>query len=365
MTHATEPVAIEPDPPRRKRLSVRVSLLLAVALTLTTIATSPPSAAAATFTPRKACTPTPIPTPLVAGTYCRNLTVDGYTREYLLYVPRSVANRPSTSVPIVVMFHGSTGTGGQFLKISGWREKADAEGFVAAFPTGLEYFVTKDGTNRWSTKWNGYNLAEDISLTRRLPGYPATAPWPANDVSFTSKLLDDAAKVVRIDPARQYVSGFSNGGEFTNRLAIDLQDRIAAASASGGGLILHPPSVPASSTPAPMWLAIGSRDDRIADGIAPLTELPMDPAALLQIPLIRGTINTHAQLWGLPTTPCSVSTTTSTTTLRYCAPGKPEFRFTVIKDLTHHYPNGYNATNNPSGIRATTQVWPFYVANPL
>lgn len=161
------------------------------------------------------------------------------------------------------------------------------------------------------------------------------------------------------------MSGFSNSGEFANRLAIDLQDRIAAASASGGGFILHPPTVPANSAPAPMWLAVDSKDDRISEGIAPLTELPMDPAALLQIPLIRGTIGTHTQLWGLPTTPCSVSTTTWTTTLRYCAPGRPEFRFTVVKGLTHHYPRGYNATNNPSGVSAPNQVWPFYLANPL
>ena len=340
-------------------------MLVAVAVTMSTVVVSAPTASAAMFTPRKACTPTPIPSPLVAGTYCRNMSVDGYTREYLLYVPKSVASRPSRAVPIVVMFHGSGGNGQQFLNISGWRQKADAEGFVAAFPTGLEHFVTKDGVNHWSTKWNGYNLAEDISLTRRLPGYPATAPWPANDVSFTAKLFDDAAKVVRIDRARQYVSGFSNGGEFANRLAIDLQDRIAAASASGGGLVLQPPTVPANSTPAPMWLAIGSKDDRISDGIAPLTELPMDPEQLATIPLIRGTIYTHTQLWGLPTAPCSIAETATTTTLRFCAPGKPEFRFTVIKDLTHSYPHGYNATNNPSGVSAPKQVWPFYLSNPL
>lgn len=338
---------------------------MAVALSMATLVASSPGAAAATFTPRKACTPTPVPTPLVAGSYCRNVVVDGYTREYFLYVPTKVANRPLSAVPIVVMYHGSSGTGAQFLANSGWRERADAEGFVAAFPTGLEHFVTKDGANRWTTKWNGYNLAEDISLTRRLPGYPSNAPWPANDISFTNAMLDDAATVVRVDPARQHVSGFSNGGEFANRVAIDIQDRIASASASGGGLVLRPPSVPEGSTPAPMWLAIGSNDDRILDGIAPLTELPMDPAALLQIPLIRGTIGTHTSLWGLPTTPCSVSTTTSTTTFRYCAPGKPEFRFTVVKGLTHFYPRGYNATHNPSGINASKQFWPFYVANPL
>jgi poly(3-hydroxybutyrate) depolymerase len=37
------------------------------------------------------------------------------------------------------MHHGGSGNGGQFLKNSGWREKADEEGFVSVFPTSAMY----------------------------------------------------------------------------------------------------------------------------------------------------------------------------------------------------------------------------------
>ena len=59
--------------------------------------------------------------------------------------------------PVVFMFHGSTGTGEQFLRVSGWREQADATGLVAVFPTGLRYRVLDSG--RLSTKWNSFSLA--------------------------------------------------------------------------------------------------------------------------------------------------------------------------------------------------------------
>ena len=43
------------------------------------------------------------------------------------------------------MFHGSSGTGEQFLRTSGWREQADREGLIAVFPTGLRYRVLESG----------------------------------------------------------------------------------------------------------------------------------------------------------------------------------------------------------------------------
>ena len=116
-----------------------------------------------------------MPATLPAGLTCRILSVDGYPREFFQYVPASAAAAPGTPVPMVMMFHGSSGNGYQFSRISGWKEKADAEGFVALFPTGLEYFVTEDGKNRWSTKWNAYSLAADVDASKRLPGVVAVA----------------------------------------------------------------------------------------------------------------------------------------------------------------------------------------------
>lgn len=341
-----------------------VVLGLALAALVAPLAVPAPASAAVPTWVRTPCTPTPLPSPLQAGTYCRNVVVDGYTREYWLYVPPKVANRPRTSVPVVVMHHGSSGNGQQFLKISGWRQEADQQGFVAAFPTGLQHFVTKDGANRWTTKWNDFGLVDDIDVTRRLPGYPADAPWPADDIDFEHRLLDDVASVVRVDPSRAFVSGFSNGSAFATRVALEMEERVAAVASSGGGFIVDPRDVAAGTVPADAWLMVGSKDDRIL-GIAGVSELPLDPAALQANTFIRATMNTHARVWGLPTTPCSIDQTDTTTTFRFCAEGRPEFRFTVVKGTTHVFPHGYNAVSNPSGLIAADLFWPFLAAHPL
>ena len=114
------------------------------------------------------------------GVNCRTVELDGVDREYLVYVPRQ---RPVTGerAPVVLMFHGSSGTGAQFLRTSGWREQADRSGLVAVFPTGLRYRVLDSG--RRVTKWNDFSLPGEVDLQELPPGYPEGSPMPANDVT--------------------------------------------------------------------------------------------------------------------------------------------------------------------------------------
>src|SRR4029077_4463307 len=118
-----------------------------------TVAAVLSSSAGAAAPPPRSCLTQGGPGPThAAGGNCRAIAIDGYPRRYVVWVsPKArTAVAAGKRVPLVVMLHGSGGSGGKFLAISGWREKADAEGFVAAFPTGALYFVTKDGRNRWS-----------------------------------------------------------------------------------------------------------------------------------------------------------------------------------------------------------------------
>ena len=193
------------------------------------------------------------------------------------------------------MFHGSSGTGEQFLAGSGWREQADATGLVAVFPTGLRYRVLDSG--RRSTKWNTFDLADEVDLDEKPAGYPEDAPWPADDVGFTGSIMRDLGRRLPIDPDRVYASGFSNGGEFAARLAVERSDLLAAAAFSGGGLS----SAQAPSRPIPMWLTAGTLDDRILahTGPPPLTELPLDPVSLLSVPVVDSTLDAHTATLGL------------------------------------------------------------------
>ena len=295
------------------------------------------------------------------GVNCRVVDVDGHPRRFIVYVP---ATAPVTGprAPVVFMFHGSTGTGEQFLRISGWREQADATGLVAVFPTGLRYRVLDSG--RLSTKWNDYSLASQVDLSERPPGYPADAPWPANDVGFVDAMMADLGARLPIDRHRVYASGFSNGAGFTARLAVERSTVLAAAAFSGGAL----PSAQAPARPIPMYMTVGTLDDRVLaqTGPPPLARLPLDPLALLAEPVIKSTVGAHLATAGLDPRDFGALGRPRSTSFRWPATGTGQdgalFRFAALDGLAHKYPNG---RNNLAGFAAAPEFWDFFQAHRL
>ena len=262
------------------------------------------------------------------GVTCRTIEVSGHPREFIVYVPRKAVEQ----APVVFMFHGSSGTGGQFLRISGWREQADATGLVAVFPTGLRYRVLAGG--RLSTKWNDGELASEVDLDERPPGYPAAAPWPADDVGFFDAMLTDLSAHLSIDPHRIYASGFSSGANFVARLAVERSTVLAAAAFSAGGLS----AARSPDRPTPMYATAGTLDDRILARTGPP---PLDRRY-------------------------AVRAQPNSTSLRWPAegpgPGGAVFRFSLLAGLGHSYANG---GNNPGGFAAAPEFWTFFAHHPL
>jgi polyhydroxybutyrate depolymerase len=302
--------------------------------------------------------PAPIECDTTGGAYavgvnCRQIEVDGAQRRFIAYVP---ATRPVTGArrPVVFMHHGSSGTGGRFLRISGWREQADATGLVAVFPTGLRYRILENG--RRSTKWNDGHLADLIDLDERPRGYPDDAPFPADDVGFTDAILAELDAHLPIDRRRVYASGFSNGADFTAHLAVERSTVFAAAAFSAGGL--QEPGTP--ERPIPMTMSVGTRDDRIL-ALTGLPELPLDPVDVLTQPVLDAAIERHLATLGLDPARYGASTDGRHTELRWPA-ADPAFRFLLLGGLGHKYPNG---RNNPGGFAAAPEFWRFFAAHPL
>jgi poly(3-hydroxybutyrate) depolymerase len=327
---------------------LRRSLLFAVLIA----ASLAPSAHAAPDLPTGACaTEGEVGIPYRTGVNCRFVDVDGQRRRFEVYVPR---HRPVTGPlrPVVFMFHGSSGTGEQFLKGSGWREQADATGLVAVFPTGLRYRVLDSG--RLSTKWNSFDLADEVDLDERPAGYPDDAPFPADDVGFVDSIMGDLGRRLPIDRDRVYASGFSNGANFAARLAVERSQLLAAAAFSAGGL-----STPQSTArPIPMWLTAGTLDDRILaqTGPPPLTELPLNPVALLRQPVIASTLDAHLDTLGLDRNLVGIRALPASTELRWPATSSV-FRFSLLAGLAHHYPH---VRNNDAGFEAAREFWAFF-----
>ena len=276
-----------------------------------------------------------------AGVNCRTVELDGIDRRYLVYVPRDRPARP----PVVFMFHGSSGTGEQFLRTSGWREQADREGLIAVFPTGLRYRVLDSGLR--VTKWNDYALADQIDLDELPPGYPPGSPMPANDVGFVDEIMRDLGTGLPIDRERVYMSGFSNGANFAARVAADRADQVAAAAYSGGGL------TEVRSRSVPTYVTAGARDDRILEGTG-LAELPLNPVDILASPVVRPFIDLHLQTLGLDPDLFAAIARPDTTELRWPGTGSAVLRFGMVGGMGHTYPDRLV----PEFWRFFTQVGP-------
>ena len=296
--------------------------------------------------------------PYHAGVNCRLVAVQGYPRRYEVYVPRrrAVTGRQR---PVVFMFHGSGGNGERFLRISGWRQQADATGLIAVFPTGLRYRVLESG--RMNTKWNTFTLADEVSLDEKPAGYPAGADWPADDVGFVDAMVRDLDDGLPIDRSRVYASGFSNGASFVARLTVERSQVLAAAAMSAGTL----DAAHVAARGVPSYLSVGTLDDRVLaqTGPPPLTALPLNPLALLAVTPVDRILDAHLQTLGLPKGDVGIERRAHSTSFRWPATGgNTVLRFGVLEGVHHQYPNG---RNNPEGFAAAPEFWDFFAAHRL
>jgi poly(3-hydroxybutyrate) depolymerase len=299
--------------------------------------------------------------PYVPGVNCRLMVVDGYTRKYIVFVPPGGV--PAGS-PAVFMLHGASGNGGQFLNISGWREKATQENFIAIFPTAVEHFVLE--TQRFSTRWNNYELPMEIDPNRRPAGYPATSPWPADDVKFIRQIGGDVIQRLATDTRRVYVAGFSSGGGMCARIGVEASDLIAAVACHSSGLHqVHETLVGRRNLSA--FFTLGTKDENalgvineylIALGQPPITELPLTPTTLQRIPQIKSMILVNLDSFNLKIAPLTTTTGATFTQLhaQTVQPGNTdgnEVFFTFLDDVRHQYPN-----------TVPDFAWPFFVQHP-
>ena len=132
-----------------------------------------------------------------AGDEKHSINVDGLTRNYLLHVPDDLPQ--GKPAPLVLVFHGGGGHDWNMPGFTHFDDLADQENFVVAYPDA--------SIGHW-------NDSRDLST--------------ADDVGFTRALIADVSRSHSINAHRIYATGISNGGFFSNRLACDLSDKIAA-----------------------------------------------------------------------------------------------------------------------------------------
>ena len=70
----------------------------------------------------------------------------------------------------------------------------------------------------------------------------AVASRNADDVAFTEALIREIGAKYPVDSKRIYATGFSNGGQMSYRVALELSQRIAAIAPMSGGRLAGGPA---------------------------------------------------------------------------------------------------------------------------
>ncbi|MGN7997894.1 alpha/beta hydrolase family esterase [Sphingomonas sp. 22176] len=166
------------------------------------------------------------------------VAIEGTGRSMLVHVP---AGRSAARLPLVFVFHGSTGKGRDILDQSKLEATADRHGFLLAAPDG----------GIPAEKGFVWNIPGVPTVTGKIPG-----PDDADDVAFVQTAIDQLAAKGCVDRARIYATGYSGGGRMTSWLGCVAADRFAAIAPVVGLRAGNPrkdlPRVPdpATCTPA-------------------------------------------------------------------------------------------------------------------
>ena len=136
---------------------------------------------------------------------CYSLVQDGRKRTLRIYLPP----KHGEPLPVVLVLHGGGGTGGgmEWLTRRGFNRIADRDGAIIVYPDGIDH--------GWNDGRSANRSAADAAV---------------DDVAFLRALPGQLASLHPVDGARLYVTGISNGGMMSYRLACDAADEFAAAA---------------------------------------------------------------------------------------------------------------------------------------
>jgi polyhydroxybutyrate depolymerase len=267
------------------------------------------------------------------------LETGGATRSYLLYVPRSLDS--SKPAPLVLTFHGFAEWPAHVMDISCWNALAEKHGFLVAYPSG-----------------------SGLPLRWRTHGRPGTTDDPTTDVLFVSDLLDKLGRDHRIDPARIYANGLSNGAGMAAVLGRRLSGRIAAVGGVSGAYAL-PPDEQKPQRRVPLIIFHGTADPIVPYGGGRASRFA--PA----MPPVADWVREQARLNGCSETPLALPAKGAVSGVKYADPsGRADVVLYTITGAGHTWPGGGDMPkaivgDNTHDINATQTMWDFFRKHPM
>jgi len=159
-------------------------------------------------------------TTIPSGLFYKHLNINGINRRYAVYIPQNINN---DKLPVVFELHGGgvyiedmTGDSGYKTPYKLWMQIADTARFIVVYPEGL------NGAYNAPT-WN--DCREDCLVNSG-----------ADDVNFIEQLISEINRTCPVDFHRIYISGTSNGGLMSLRMAVERPQIFAAFAVTAAAL---------------------------------------------------------------------------------------------------------------------------------
>ena len=154
--------------------------------------------------------------------------IDGWMREYYVYVPDAVKADPEKPVPLVFAMHGYTCSGEIYAGNSDWHKVADQNGFIVVYPTAAHGYLRLDNPD------NPAVGANDTELPAwNLLDFCPVAP---DELTFFDEMIERVCAAHHIDRTRIYATGHSLGSLMTQYLGLARPDVFAAIAPCSGVL---------------------------------------------------------------------------------------------------------------------------------
>lgn len=251
----------------------------------------------------------------------------GRDRTVRVHLPPGYDGKKPT--PVVLAFHGRNTTAAMQELASAMTPKADAAGFIVAYPTGV------------GLTWNaglccGQAQSENV-----------------DDVAFTSAMLDAMESKLCVDKQRVFATGLSNGAFMANRVACELADRFAAIAPVAGQLMTLSC---AASRPVAVMHFHGTADTIVPYG------------GMFGLPGVEASVAAWAQRNGCKAAPAQTFAAGDTTckTFGQCTAGA-DVTLCTVDGGGHQWPGGFaipGLGKTTTDINATDAMWSFFEKHP-
>jgi polyhydroxybutyrate depolymerase len=287
----------------------------------------------------------------------------GRTRRSLLFVP--ARRDEKTAWPLVIMLHGMGGTSRNAMEETDWSAKAEAEGFIVAYPDATRANESKPPNFRRNPQaWNDGS------------GRFHAGEMKVDDVAFIKALIAKLSNDYAIDAKRIFVAGFSNGASMTFRIGAALSAQVAAIAPNAGACWSASLRL---ARGVPVCYITGTADPlNPIDGGVPKLAISRKEQDGQAKPTVQESIDKWVKANGCKPLPVRDDTKDGVRVRAYTngpdgpnAHGGATVEFTTVEGLGHHWAGGKSQTpefmvgKNTKKLSATDVAWTFFRAHPM